>query len=434
MNQGVPGPIACASNNAGRGSVDTRPGRRATRRWRGRTVALLAIVLLAVNLRPGMIVVSPLLDTVRDDLAMSPVWAGILGATPPLAFAVFGWITPAIARVTGFERAAWIALGVAGATQLVRLAVDSTLVFVVLSFVAYAAMGVGNVLLPPLTRLHFPDLVGPVTGLYIMFISIGTAAPAFLAVPITEVTNWRVSVGAWAVLALSAVAPWWKVRTSHRRPVRGVRRHPSRSLFLLRTPLGWGLTSVFAINSLNAYAMMTWLPTILVDAGISRGLAGAYLSLFASTAVPLALAVPWFTRRLKSATPLIILFAGCYAGGYAGLLLSPTEGTVFWVLMTGAGPGAFPLVMNLVNLRAATVLGTGALSGFTQGLGYLIGGLGPVVLGVLREVSGSWTSSLVFLMSVLLVQVAAAVFLVSRPGSIEDQLAKLEEAHRRRRP
>lgn len=125
------------------------------------------------------------------------------------------------------------------------------------------------------------------------------------------------------------------------------------------------------------------------------------------------------TLRLRSAFPLIIVFAT----GYAGLLLSPTSGTLLWVMLAGAGPGAFPLVLTLVNLRSSTVAGAAALSGFTQGLGYLVTGVGPVVVGMLREMYGTWTAPLVLLLVGLTLQ-AAAGCPVSRPGSIEVQLAR----------
>ena len=397
-----------------------------TNLWQRRLLVGVAIALLAVNLRPSLIVISPLLPSIRIDLGMTPAVAGLLGAAPSLAFAVFGWVTPAIAHLTGGERLAWIAMLITGVAQLGRLMTDSTLVFVTLSFLAYAAMGVGNVLLPPLVKLHFPDRIGAISGMYIMLISVGTALPAFVAVPVANATNWRISAAVWAIFALSVVYPWMRVgqvakrRRNLESSIHPGEQQPTRAL--LATPLAWGLVGVFGINSLNAYAMMAWLPTMLVESGVSAALSGVYLSLFAIVAIPLAFVMPWMTLRLRSALPLIVLFAACYAAGYTGLLLSPTSGTLLWVMLVGAGPGAFPLVLTLVNLRSSTMAGAAALSGFTQGLGYLVGGLGPALVGVLRELSGNWTAPLVFLISGLTIQLAAS-YLVSRPGSIEVQLA-----------
>jgi CP family cyanate transporter-like MFS transporter len=398
-----------------------------------RTLAVLAIALLAANLRPSLIVIAPLLPSIRADLSMTPGLAGLLGAAPPLAFAVFGWLTPALGRLAGYERAAWGAMLVTATAQLTRLLTDDAIVFVALSFAAYAAMGVGNVLLPPLVKLHFPDRIGLVSALYIMLVSVGTALPAFLAVPVADAADWRLSAGVWGVFALTAVYPWLVIRrppTGDEDPEPAGTGPDRQSIWaLLETPLGWGLVVVFGINSLNAYAMMTWLPTILVESGVSTTLSGIYLSVFAFVAIPLAFLVPWLATRVRSATPLVVTFAACYAAGYTGLLLSPTTATPVWVLLAGAGPGAFPLVLTLVNLRSSTVGGAAALSGFTQGLGYLLAGLGPLVMGLLRETTEGWDVPLMFLIGGLTLQLAAG-YLVSRPGSIEVQLA-LRQLRRR---
>jgi CP family cyanate transporter-like MFS transporter len=400
-----------------------------TGRQRKRFLIGVGIALLAMNLRPALIVVAPLLPWVRLDLGMTPAVAGVLGAAPPLAFAVSGWMTPALAHITGYERLAWIVMAVMATAQLARLATEDAYVFVVFSFLAYAAMGVGNVLLPPLVKIHFPTSVGVFTGMYIMLISVGTALPAFIAVPVADATSWRVSAGVWGVFALSVVYPWLRVGRNAKihKAASPAGQHSSLQPIrpLLATPLAWGLVGVFGINSLNAYAMMTWLPTMLVESGVSATLSGAYLSLFAVVAIPLAVVVPWVAVRVQRAFPLIALFAACYAAGYTGLLLSPTTGTLVWVMLAGAGPGAFPLVLTLVNLRSSTVAGAAALSGFTQGLGYLVAGLGPFMVGLLREVSGSWTAPFLFLVAALAVQLAAG-YLVSRPGTIELQLARHE--------
>lgn len=396
-----------------------------TSRWHQRLIVGVGIALLAANLRPGLIVISPLLPSIRLELGMTPAVAGLLGAAPPLAFAVFGWLTPAMGHRAGFERLAGLAMLVAGGSLLARLSTDSSWVFVLFSFVAYASMGVGNVLLPALVKRHFPDRLGAISGMYIMLISVGTALPALVAVPAAEATSWRLSTGVWAIFALSAIHPWV---SADRMPMRdalapeGRRpRQPVRSLFF--SPLAWGLVGVFGVNSLNAYAMMAWLPTMLVESGVSPAMSGVYLSLFAVVAIPLAVTVPWMTIRIRTASPLIMAFASCYAAGYAGLFLLPTTGTWLWVMLAGAGPGAFPLVLTLVNLRSSSVSGAAALSGFTQGLGYMIAGLGPLVVGLLRDVYGTWTAPLVFLVCTLVVQAAAAV-LVARPGTIEVQLAR----------
>ncbi|MFP5335718.1 MAG: CynX/NimT family MFS transporter, partial [Actinomycetes bacterium] len=245
-------------------------------------------MLLALNLRSGLIVVSPLLQQIRTDLGMSPAMAGVLGAVPPTAFAVLGWMTASVVRWVGLERVAWVAVLVTGGCQLLRPLADGAWEFLGLSALAYAGMGAGNVLLPPLVKRHFPDRMGPVSGMYILLISVGTVAPALVAVPTAELTGWRIAAGAWGVVALSAAVPWLAVdrRVDRRAVLESVataRRYIPVTA-LLRSQLALGLVGVFGLNSLNAYAMFAWLPSILVESGIDALSAGRYLSLFATMA------------------------------------------------------------------------------------------------------------------------------------------------------
>lgn len=394
-------------------------------------LVLVGVVLLALNLRAGLIVLSPLLQHVRADLGMSPAVAGALGAVPPVVFAVVGTMTPRLMRWAGLERLAWIAMLLTGTSQLLRPLVDGAWAFFALSALAYAGMGAGNVLMPPLVKRHFPNRVRVISGVYILLISVGTVVPALVAVPSADHGGWRFAVGAWSMMALAAAVPWLVVsRRPGRRTDRRKDDHKARDgeprehlpvTALVRSPLAWGLVGVFGINSLNAYAMFAWLPTILIEAGIDEAGAGRYLSLFTLMAAPLAFIVPWLVVRVRGTLPLVILFAACYAAGYVGLLVAPDTGTAVWVALAGLGPGTFPLVLILVSLRSETVAGAMALSGFAQGLGYAIAALGPFVVGVLRDVQDSWTAALIFLLATLVLQILAG-FTAARPGTLEAQL------------
>lgn len=389
-------------------------------------LVLVAVVLLAVNLRPGLVIISPLLPQLQRDLEMSSAAAGLLGAAPPLAFAVLGALTPRAAKALGLERLAWLALVIIAVCGAARVVSPSPALFIALSGLAYGAMGVGNVLLPALVKRYFPHRIGAVSSLYILMISVGTAVPALSAVPLADLGGWEMSLTAWAATGLLAVWPWVVVdrRTGAREASAPALVPETRYLpvvALVRSRLAWGLVGVFGINSLNAYAMFTWLPSILTDAGIPALAAGAYLALFAFIAIPIALVVPWLTVRLRNPLPLVGVFAAAYAVGYVGLLLAPTTATAVWVSAAGLGPGAFPLILTLVNLRAATVGGAAALAGFTQGLGYAIAGLGPLLVGVLRDVQGGWTGAFAFLLCGLVIQVGCGV-VVARARTLEEEL------------
>ncbi len=73
----------------------------------------------------------------------------------------------------------------------------------------------------------------------------------------------------------------------------------------------------------------------------------------------------------------------------------------------------------LINLRTRTHGGVVALSGFVQGIGYSIGAIGPLLFGVLHELSGGWTVPLIMLF-VMVAVASASGFYLARPRMLED--------------
>ncbi len=71
--------------------------------WAGRTAALLGILLVAVNLRSAVAALSPIIDQISRDIPLDPVVLGIIGAAPPVTFALMGLFTPWLSRRLGLE-------------------------------------------------------------------------------------------------------------------------------------------------------------------------------------------------------------------------------------------------------------------------------------------------------------------------------------------
>jgi CP family cyanate transporter-like MFS transporter len=174
------------------------------------------------------------------------------------------------------------------------------------------------------------------------------------------------------------------------------------------------------VSSLNAYAMFAWLPEILHDvAGLTPIEAGALLSVYAGMGIPAGLLIPMLAARMRNVAWLIYAGVAFFIVGYLGLILVPGLATWLWVALAGLGPLLFPLCLVLINMRTRTHAGSVALSGFTQGLGYTLGALGPLAVGVLHQLTGSWTLALVVLTATALAAAAAGA-VAARPTYLED--------------
>jgi MFS transporter, CP family, cyanate transporter len=406
---------------------------RARPAWSLMTMAALGgIMLMALNLRAAVTALPPLIDQMRDDVAFSPVLIGLLGSLAPLAFASAGLLGTLMMRHLTAERIAVLLLLVTAAGQLARPWSPSAAVFLSLSGVTLLSMGVGNVIMPALVKAWFPHRIGPVTAGYTTMLAVGTAVPALIAIPLAGAVpalGWRLGLGIWGVTALLAIPAWLIASRQPRalpppRPVEG-RRLPEdtgpQRIPVHRSMIAWGLGMLFIGNSLNLYAMFTWLPIRLVDAGLSEAAAGAQLAVLAGVGIVPSLLVPGVAARFGHTFGLTALCAGCFAVGYAGLLLVPATATTVWTITAGLGGGGFPLVLTMIGLRSATPATAGVLSAFVQTVGYTGAITGPLAFGLLHGATGGWTASFGFLLLTLLVMLTGG-WLTRRPTTVDDDL------------
>lgn len=389
---------------------------------------------MALNLRTAVAAISPITADIAKDIPLSSVALGVLGALPPIAFALSGVFAPLLARRLGIDRSLLVATTAMVVGHVIRVVAPNYFALLLGSIIVLAGMGFGNILLPPAVKRYFPDRVGLVTTLYVSLVSISTAVPALIAAPVGDAAGWRVALGVWAVFALTGVIPWWLEVLRHRESRRNARtavddraiatEAPPVMPGVWRSPVAWAMGLTFGVSALNAYAIFAWLPELLIDtAGVGRVEAGAMLALYAFMGLPAALIIPILAIRIKNAGILIYAGVAFFAVGYSGMLIAPAAAPWLWVALIGLGPLLFPVVLTLINLRTRSHQVSASLSGFSQGVGYGFGALGPLVIGVIHDLSGGWTVPLLVMCAVSLVGVATGLAL-QRPRFVEDDLAR----------
>ncbi|GGL00294.1 MFS transporter [Sphaerisporangium melleum] len=363
-------------------------------------LAGLGILLAALNLRTAVTSLGPLLDQVSGSLGMSGIVAGLLTTLPVLCFAVFGAATPWLARHAGEHRLLLGALLALGAGLLLRVLVDSTVVFLAASVLALSGGAIGNVLIPGLIKRHFPHRTGTMTTLYATALAVGTMLAAAATVPIERAADgdWHVALGVWAALAAVAAIPWLALARSE--PERFSGRENAGTRALVRSRLAWAVAGYFGTQSLLAYVMFGWLPQMLQDRGYTAGQAGVAMGVFTALGIPVSLAVPALATRLHPRR-MVLGLTVLYVLGFAGLLAGPVAAIWPSLLAIGVAMGSFPLALTLFALRTRTAEGTAALSAFAQSAGYLMAGAGPLAVGVLYSATGGWALPFTLLFAVL---------------------------------
>jgi len=385
--------------------------------WRGRLVVLAGIALIALNARIMVAVVSPIISLIDQDLPLSHADEEIIGLAAPLCFAFFGAISPALGRRYGLEAMMIIALAISALGEVLRAGATTPLHFIIWTIPALAGAGIGNVLAPPLIKKYFPDRLSAVTGAYTFFACVSTALPPLFILGIAQSYGWRFSVGIWAVIGLAGIVPWAMVVFSPDRagqrlaavkrrmdPRTQIERPPKLNVPLHKSAVAWGITAVFAVNSIIGYTMFAWLPHVLTDAGISTSAAAMYLAVFTAGSLPGALITPVLTTRVRRTWILPIVFFAAYAVSFTALAIRPGFATLAWILLSRVGDCFFPYVLTMINLRTRTTNGSIAMSGFVQATGYTIAILGPWGFGFLHSIAGNWHVPMFVLVAILPIQ------------------------------
>ncbi|CRM50137.1 CynX/NimT family MFS transporter [Pseudomonas sp. 35 E 8] len=351
---------------------------------------IMGLILVAMNLRPALSSLSPLLSAVSDSLGLSAAKAGLLTTLPVLCLGLFAPLAPLLARRFGAERVVLgILLTLAGGITL-RSAFGEVGLFAG-SLIAGASIGIIGVLLPGIVKRDFAKQAGTMTGVYTMALCLGAALAAGATVPLSHYfgDSWSVGLGFWIVPALVAALFWLpQVGQKH-----GAHQVAYRVKGLLRDPLAWQVTLYMGLQSSLAYIVFGWVPSILIDRGLSATDAGLALSGSIIVQLLSALTAPWLATRGKDQRLAIVVVMLLTLAGLFGCLYAPLEGLWGWAVLLGLGQGGtFSLALTLIVLRSRDSHVAANLSGMAQGIGYTLASMGPLAVGLVHDWTGVWAA------------------------------------------
>lgn len=377
------------------------PGRSALKA--GLTVA--GVILIAINLRAPITAVGPVISEMSASLGLSNVEAGLITTIPVLAFGLLSGVVSRLAQRFRMEGMLLASMALLTFGLLVRPAGSVPLLFAGTALMG-CAITVGNVLMPAFIKLNYQGSVGLMTGIYAGFMNLFAALGSGFSISLGSLSGmgWKGSIGIWAVLGVLAFFLWLPQVTD-----RGQRKAPlpvqKKGRPFLRSGLAWQVTAFMGLQSLLFYSIIAWLPEILRDWGMEAGKAGWLLSYMQMGQLPVVFAGPVIAAKMKDQRPLIVGMSVFLIAGLAGIIWGRTAFILPSVLLIGVALGlAFSLAMIFFSIRTRDSGDAASLSGMAQSFGYLLAASGPLLFGVLHDLTGGWNAPLVFLllMSVML--------------------------------
>ncbi|MGC5026207.1 MFS transporter [Tsukamurella sp. DT100] len=369
-----------------------------------------ALITMGICLRLIFGSSSAVLDEIRDAYGLSGAEVAMLTTGPVICLGLFSAAAPRLARRYTAVVVATVAVTMIAIGSALRIA-PSWAVLLGGTMLAGAGIALGNVLGPVLVRIFFPHRIGLMTGLFTSMVCLSTGFASALTVPGATALggSWRGSLALWAIPSLVAAALLVVVTVRYLRFRRTVpeddgadARGAARTV--LRSPVAWAVTGFMGLQSLQAYALIGWIPTIYRDRGMSAEAGGAMLAIGGLLSVVTALTFPQWAARRREQRIVAVAAVALQGIGVLGVLAFG-NGLGAWIanIFVGFGLGAMiSLAVTMMNLRAATTSEAVSLSAMSQTVGYLFAAWGPMLMGVLHGVRGDWTLPLITLLVLLI--------------------------------
>ncbi|MHC1724245.1 MAG: CynX/NimT family MFS transporter [Aminipila sp.] len=374
----------------------------------------LVIITTAVCLRAPITSVGSILYCIVQDLNLSNTIAGAITTIPLIVIAALSPCISKISEKTGINQALLLGL----ITMLVGIIIRSFGgIFGLLLGTALIGAGIafGNVLIPAIIKSFFPDKIGTMTGVFTTTMSICSGIGAGISVPLAVELGWgwRWTFCIWAVATLLAI--FTSIIQINRIPTVNnpsekldIKGKPQKPLY--KIPLAWWVAVMFGGQSCVFYMMVTWLPTIVTDRGISAMSAGVIATVFQLAAIPANFATPIFAGYFKNQSRLAVCVAGLGIIGLVGILFAKTMillAISTGILALGLG-GTFSLSLVIFGMRTSDGIQAARLSGFAQSAGYVMAAIGPTLAGAIYDFSGNWAVPIILAIVIMIFDLVAA--------------------------
>jgi CP family cyanate transporter-like MFS transporter len=384
----------------------------------------VAIFLVALNLRAALASLPPLVHTIRDDLGLSAAAAGLLTTLPVLCMGVFAPLAQRLAHRVGREAAvAWALVALLG-WLLLRLAGAVLPLLLASTLLVGIGIALSGTVLPGIVKEHFRRRSGAMTGVYLLAMMVGATAAAALSVPFADATgSWRLSLSAWAVVALLGLLAWLPV-------VRAVNDHDEQPEPSGTGPLPWRsptarlLAAYLALQSFGFYSQLAWISPSYEARGWSAADAGLLLAVWSIVQLVTGVGGPALADRVRDRRPLVGGALVLTLVGLAGVVVAPGAAPVLWVSLLGLGQGA-GFALGLVKLvdYAPTPAASARLSALVFLFSYSLASLGPLAFGAVHDVTDDFGAAYLLLLVLALVQLSLVPRL--RPGRLTEALPEI---------
>jgi CP family cyanate transporter-like MFS transporter len=290
-----------------------------------------------------------------------------------------------------------------------------------------AGIAIAGALIGGFVKASFPKQAALLIGIYAMALGLGSTIAAAATGPLSAIfASWRLGAGIWTLPGLMAMAAWLHVARAEAHP-KGSPSAKSPALLAplpFKNPTAWATAAYLSLTNILFFGLLSWLAPMYRELGASETKAGLILASFAG-AFMLANPLPGLFSRNDDRRAMIGAFALAALIGMIALAIAP-GGSAFLIvplIAIGIG-GSFTLGMTLPLDNAKSADDANAWNAFTMSIGYAVGALGPLLVGIMRDVTGGFQAPMWFLATVGLLMLSLAPILQPHHHRVSKTIAQ----------
>lgn len=355
-----------------------------------------ALILAAFNLRPGITSVSPVLNDITKGLGMSSAMASLLTSIPLLCFGFCSLFAGRLANRFQAEKTITFFIALIGIVTFARIFTNSAIFLLITALLIGAGIGIVSPLLSGFIKNNFPEKAASMIGIYSTSMVVGASISIGLTTPLQHWLNnsWSNGLAFWSILALIAIPFWLMVIKSSNTHISSQK---SKSTLPFKNKNAWLLTAFVGLVTLMFYCFAAWLPAIVVEKGGTAELGGVIGTIAMIAQLPATLLLPSLLRAIPSKRFWITVLTLSIMIGLS--LLSFTNVTpIISSICLGIGSGGLVSLTLLLPIdKASSPMEASSWSAMTQAIGYMIGAVGPFIIGYLHDYLGSFIPTLYLL-------------------------------------
>jgi CP family cyanate transporter-like MFS transporter len=384
--------------------------------WRD-ALWLGAIVVIGINLRPLLTSISPLMTTIRAATGLSFYGASLLTSLPVVAMGIGAFGAGALTRSIGETRGValgLLAIALACGARWMAASGGTLLLTAALAGVGVAAI---QALLPAVMKQRFHARVPLAMGVFSASIMGGGGLGARLSPWMSGATgSWHAGLAMWAIPACVALICWLSLNfRTPRDAAKQATPGNAVTFSLWRKRRAWTLGLYFGIVNGGYTTLVAWLPAFYQQRGVSVADSGSLLASMTAFQAASALLLPLAAAPFRDRRPWLVLGLSAQFAGLLGLVLWPDAAPLLWVGVAGAGlGGTFSLTLVTAMDHSSDHRVAGRLVAFTQGVGFILAAVAPVVAGIARGWTGGFGAAWITLAASVVAMIAVSLLFSPR--------------------